>query len=70
MCSYTGANLNKLCLIVYILYLADPGWYDAGNCFQYLKSDKRRNWEESRNFCQQNGGDLAYAGIRDLSIRR
>ncbi|CAK8695481.1 unnamed protein product [Clavelina lepadiformis] len=48
----------------------EVGWYAPSNGYQYILISTTQSWFESRQTCQEMGGDLAVAGAQDLTMRR
>lgn len=49
-----------------------PGWtFINSECYYFAFSDavSRRSWQEARNFCKKQGGDLAVADSREKHVR-
>ncbi|XP_076821057.1 C-type mannose receptor 2-like [Clavelina lepadiformis] len=42
--------------------------YDAGNGYRYILTSKG-TWDDTRNECVKEGGDLAAVGMKDFSLR-
>ena len=49
--------------------MLDGGWIAPFNGYQYKVIAKRQSWGASRSLCQEEGGDLAQYGVRDVAIR-
>ena len=61
------ANSSAALLCEYMTL--DGGWIAPFNGYQYKATATRQSWSASRSVCQEEGGDLAQYGVRDVAIR-
>ncbi|XP_076808832.1 hepatic lectin-like [Clavelina lepadiformis] len=62
------ADVRKLCQDGKTFH--EKGWYAQPNGYQYMVTETRQSWQQSRDICRNKGGDLAVNGMRDLTMRR
>ena len=62
-----SANMSAALLRGYMTL--DGGWIAPFNGYQYKAIATRQSWSASRSVCQEEGGDLAHYGVRDVAIR-
>ena len=62
-----SANMSAALLRGYMTL--DGGWIAPFNGYQYKAIATRQSWSASRSLCQEEGGDLAQYGVRDVAIR-
>ena len=62
-----SANMSAALLRGYVTL--DGGWIAPFNGYQYKATTTYQSWNASRSVCQEEGGDLAQYGVRDVAIR-
>ena len=62
-----SANVSAALLRGYMTL--DGGWIAPFNGYQYKATATYQSWSASRSLCQEEGGDLAQYGVRDVAIR-
>ena len=64
---FVSANMSAALLCGYMTL--NGGWIAPFNAYQYKASTTRQSWSASRSVCQEERGDLAQYGVRDVAIR-
>ena len=62
-----SANMSAALLRGYMTL--DGDWIAPFNGYQYKVTTTYQSWSASRSVCQEEGGDLAQYGVRDVAIR-
>ena len=62
-----SANMSAALLRGYVTL--DGGWIAPFNGYQYKAITTGQSWSASQSLCQEEGGDLAQYGVRDVAIR-
>ena len=62
-----SANMSAALLRGYLTL--DGGWIAPFNGYQYKAITTIQSWSASRSVCQEEGGDFAQYGVRDVAIR-
>ena len=62
-----SANMSAALLRGYMTL--DGGWIAPFNGYKYKATATSQSWNASRSLCQEEGGDLAQYGVRDVAIR-
>ena len=62
-----SANMSAALLRGYMTL--DGGWIAPFNGYKYKAITTGQSWNASRSVCQEEGGDLAQYGVRDVAIR-
>ena len=62
-----SANMSAALLRGYLTL--DGGWIVPFNGYQYKAIATRLSWSASRSVCEEEGGDLAQYGVRNVAIR-
>ena len=62
-----SANMTAALLRGYMTL--DGGWIAPFNGYQYKATTTCQTWNASRSVCQEEGGDLAHYGVRDVASR-